>query len=143
MDSHAHHRRLGARILVVDDDPVFAGDIRERLEREGYTVVGATACGVDAPAVATRDELKLAQTQQVKIGLGILSPHTAAAEWGLDYDAEVAAGAKPDAQLATPPAEPNGALSGALKGAVAEAIESASNIDEARENVLNAIGLCR
>ncbi len=48
---------------------------------------------VDAPAVATRDSLKLAQTQAVQIGLGILSRRTAAAQAGLDYDAEVAQGA--------------------------------------------------
>ena len=50
---------------------------------------------IDAPAVATRDTLKLAQTQEVQIGLGILSPRTAAAQAGLDYDAEVAQGANP------------------------------------------------
>ena len=48
---------------------------------------------IDAPAVATRDSLKLAQTQAVQIGLGILSRRTAAAQAGLDYDAEVAQGA--------------------------------------------------
>ena len=49
---------------------------------------------IDAPAVATRDSLKLAQTQAVQIGLGILSRRTAAAQAGFDYDAEVAQGAK-------------------------------------------------
>jgi hypothetical protein len=48
---------------------------------------------IDAPAVATRDSLRLAQTQEVQIGLGILSRRTAAAQAGLDYDAEVAQGA--------------------------------------------------
>ncbi len=48
---------------------------------------------IDAPVVATRDALKLAQTQALQIGLGILSRHTAAAQAGLDYDAEVAQGA--------------------------------------------------
>ncbi len=43
---------------------------------------------VDAPAVATRDTLKLAQTQELQMQLGILSPRTAAAQAGLDYDAE-------------------------------------------------------
>jgi hypothetical protein len=54
---------------------------------------------IDAPAVATRDALKLAQTQEVQIDLGILSRRTAAAQAGLDYDAEVARGAvaKPQA----------------------------------------------
>lgn len=51
---------------------------------------------IDAPTVATRDSLKLAQTQEVQIGLGILSRRTAAAQAGLDYDAEVAQGAGPE-----------------------------------------------
>ncbi len=51
---------------------------------------------IDAPAVATRDSLKLAQTQEVQIGLGILSRRTAAAQAGFDYDAEVAQGAVPN-----------------------------------------------
>jgi hypothetical protein len=50
---------------------------------------------IDAPAVATRDALKLAQTQEVQIRLGILSPRTAAAQAGLDYDAELQLGAHP------------------------------------------------
>jgi hypothetical protein len=50
---------------------------------------------IDAPAVATRDALKLAQTQELQIDLGILSQRTAAAQAGLDYDAEVAQGAVP------------------------------------------------
>ena len=48
---------------------------------------------IDAPAVATRDALKMAQTQSVQIDLGILSRRTAAAQAGLDYDAEVEQGA--------------------------------------------------
>lgn len=43
---------------------------------------------IDAPSVATRDALKLAQTQEVQMRLGLLSPRTAAAQAGLDYDAE-------------------------------------------------------
>jgi hypothetical protein len=52
---------------------------------------------VDAPAVATRDPLLLAQTHETQIRLGILSRRTAAAQAGLDYDAEVqhGAGAEP------------------------------------------------
>ena len=48
---------------------------------------------IDAPAVATRDALKLAQTHQAQVHLGILSRRTAAAQAGLDYDAELAHGA--------------------------------------------------
>lgn len=48
----------------------------------------------DVPAVATRDTLKLAQTQETQIRLGILSRRTAAAQAGLDYDAEVKNGAQ-------------------------------------------------
>ncbi|MBS0265651.1 MAG: phage portal protein [Planctomycetes bacterium] len=43
---------------------------------------------LDAPAVATRDMLQLAQTQELQMRLGILSPRTAATQAGLDYDAE-------------------------------------------------------
>ena len=54
---------------------------------------------IDAPAVASRDALRLAQTHEAQVNLGILSRRTAAAQAGLDYDAEVAhgAGAKPQA----------------------------------------------
>jgi hypothetical protein len=48
---------------------------------------------IDAPAVATRDALRLAQTHEAQVNLGILSRRTAAAQAGLDYDAEVAHGA--------------------------------------------------
>ena len=48
---------------------------------------------IDAPAVATRDALQMARIQEEQIGLGILSRRTAAAQAGLDYDAEVAQGA--------------------------------------------------
>jgi hypothetical protein len=51
---------------------------------------------IDAPTVATRDSLQMARTQEVQIGLGILSRPTAAAQAGLDYDAEVAQGARAD-----------------------------------------------
>lgn len=44
---------------------------------------------VDVPSVATRDPLKLAQVQESQVKLGILSRRTAAAQAGLDYDAEV------------------------------------------------------
>jgi hypothetical protein len=48
---------------------------------------------VDAPSVATRDPLKLAQTQETQIRLGILSRPTAAAQAGLNYDVEQSQGA--------------------------------------------------
>jgi hypothetical protein len=48
---------------------------------------------IDAPVVATRDALKMAETQEVQMKLGILSPRTAAAQAGLDYDAEREQGA--------------------------------------------------
>lgn len=54
---------------------------------------------VDVPAVSTRDPLQLAKTQETQIRLGILSRRTAAAQAGLDYDAELrhGAGSQPDA----------------------------------------------
>jgi hypothetical protein len=48
---------------------------------------------IDAPSVASRDGLVLAQTQQAQIEMGILSRRTAAAQSGLNYDAELAHGA--------------------------------------------------
>jgi hypothetical protein len=51
---------------------------------------------VDAPAVATRDPLQLAKTQEMQIRLGLLSRRTAAAQAGLDYDAELLQGADPE-----------------------------------------------
>src|SRR5262249_31978290 len=64
---------------------------------------------IDAPAVATRDALQMAKTQEVQIGLGILSRQTAAAQAGLDYDAEVAQGAaaKPQAMANVKIQNPN------------------------------------
>lgn len=56
---------------------------------------------VDVPAVATRDPLHLAHTQETQIRLGLLSRRTAAAQAGLDYDAELRQGAQP------PPAMPS------------------------------------
>mgnify|MGYP003348257532 CR=1 FL=1 len=58
-----------------------------------YGVSWDTLCSLveiklDAPAVATRDSLKLAQTQALQMRLGILSPETAATQAGLDYNAE-------------------------------------------------------
>jgi hypothetical protein len=50
---------------------------------------------VDAPAVATRDPLQLAKTQELQIKLGLLSRRTAAVQAGLDYDAELLHGALP------------------------------------------------
>jgi hypothetical protein len=70
-----------------------------RLDVSWETLESLLEIKIDAPAVATRDALKLAETQAVQIGLGILSPRTAAAQAGLDYDAEVAHGA-----VAKPPA---------------------------------------
>lgn len=43
---------------------------------------------VEAPAVSTRDGLKDAQIRQIDMGLGILSPQTATAQIGQDYDQE-------------------------------------------------------
>jgi hypothetical protein len=67
---------------------------------------------VDVPSVATRDPLKLAQTQELQIRLGLLSPRTAAAQAGLDYDAEVRQGAQvgaPTARTETEPTVPSAA----------------------------------
>jgi len=66
---------------------------------------------IDAPAVATRDALAMARTQEVQIGLGLLSRRTAAAQAGLDYDAEVAQGAaaKPQATARVSPPSQGGA----------------------------------
>lgn len=52
----------------------------------------------DCPEVATRDELANVQRQQILITLGILSRKTAAAQNGLDYEAEVANGAAAEGQ---------------------------------------------
>jgi hypothetical protein len=43
---------------------------------------------VEPPAVSTRDGLKDAQIRQIDMGLGILSPQTATAQIGQDYDQE-------------------------------------------------------
>jgi hypothetical protein len=64
-----------------------------RLRTSWDTLRSQVEIKIDAPTVATRDSLKLAQTQEVQIGLGILSRRTAAAQAGLDYDAEIAQGA--------------------------------------------------
>ena len=66
-----------------------------RLDVSWETLESLLEIKIDAPAVATRDALKLAQTQEVQIRLGILSPRTAAAQAGLDYDAELQLGAHP------------------------------------------------
>lgn len=54
----------------------------------------------ECPEVATRDELQNVQRQEILIRLGILSRKTAAAQNGLDYEAEVANGAKPEGEEA-------------------------------------------
>jgi hypothetical protein len=43
---------------------------------------------VEPPAVSTRDGLKDAQIRQIDMSLGILSPQTATAQIGQDYDQE-------------------------------------------------------
>lgn len=60
---------------------------------------------VDAPSVATRDPLQLARTQETQVRLGILSRPTAAAQAGLDYEAELRQGAAPAAAGQAGPAE--------------------------------------
>lgn len=59
---------------------------------------------VDPPAVSTRDPLKLAQTQETQIRLGLLSRRTAAAQAGIDYDAELRHGAAPEPGAGPPAA---------------------------------------
>ncbi len=66
------------------------------------TLESLTEIKIDAPTVATRDALQMARTQEVQIGLGILSRPTAAAQAGLDYDAEVAQGAQAAARTSPP-----------------------------------------
>jgi hypothetical protein len=51
---------------------------------------------IDAPAVATRDPLRLTQAQESQVRMGILSRRTAAAQAGLDYDVEIQQGATGD-----------------------------------------------
>jgi hypothetical protein len=69
-----------------------------RFERLGlswsrlYRLIDITC---DVPAVATRDALQLAQTQETQIRMGILSRRTAATQAGLDFDAEVKSGVLP------------------------------------------------
>lgn len=48
----------------------------------------AVRISVEPPSVQVRDRLKEAQTRQIDMGLGILSPQTATAETGRDYDQE-------------------------------------------------------
>lgn len=52
----------------------------------------------ECPEVATRDELQNVQRQEILIKLGILSRKTAATQNGLDYEAEVANGAKAEGE---------------------------------------------
>lgn len=52
---------------------------------------------IDVPKVATRDRLKENQANQIEHQAGVLSGKTWAAESGRDYEAEVDAGAKPQA----------------------------------------------
>lgn len=73
----------------------------------------------EAPEVATRDTLKLTQTQETQIRMGILSVRTAASQSGLDYDREVQQGAKP--QVA---ANPFGAMPGQPQQGSQPAMES-------------------
>jgi Phage portal protein, lambda family len=61
---------------------------------------------VDAPAVATRDPLQFARTQETQIRIGILSRRTAAAQAGLDYDAELRHEALAQSTTIPPPAAP-------------------------------------
>lgn len=64
---------------------------------------------VDAPSVATRDPLQLVRTQESQVRLGILSRATAAAQAGLDYDAELRQGAvAAPGQPASDPGTPEG-----------------------------------
>ena len=51
-----------ARILVVEDDRVVARDLRQQLTRLGYDVVGVTARGEDACALALSTSADLALT---------------------------------------------------------------------------------
>lgn len=63
---------------------------------------------IDAPEVATRNALELAQRQEIEIRMGTLSARTAAVEAGRDYDDEVKNGAAPQTALglaSTPVAE--------------------------------------
>jgi hypothetical protein len=59
---------------------------------------------VDSPAVSTRDPRALVQTQEAQIRLGLLSRRTAAAQAGLDYDAELRHGASPEPRDGPPDA---------------------------------------
>lgn len=105
----------------------------ERLGIEWHDIVRFINLKCDVPSVATRDMLKLAQTQEAQIRMGILSRRTAATQAGLDYDAEVEEGAKPE-----PAAQPslfppsNTEPVSPIQAAVRSAIESVETTEEAK-----------
>lgn len=45
------------RILVVEDDPIIAADLQDRLEEIGYTVLGPVAAGEEALGYFTENDL--------------------------------------------------------------------------------------
>ena len=45
------------RILVVEDDPIIAADLQDRLTESGYTVLGPVAAGEDALSFVEQDNL--------------------------------------------------------------------------------------
>ena len=86
----------------------------------------------DLPTVATRDPLKIAETQEAQIRMGILSPRTAATQAGLDYDAEVKEGAKAAEPVSPYPQFGLPAPANTKTAAVEAALESVHTIEEAK-----------
>ena len=50
----ADHAHLPARVLIVDDAPIFREVARELLERRGYAVVGEADCAASALDASSR-----------------------------------------------------------------------------------------
>lgn len=78
--------------MIEDDLAIMRMAIRVAVETKRLREDDAEAIEIVAspPTVQVRDQLKEAQVRQIDMGLGILSPQTACAETGREYDQEQA-----------------------------------------------------
>ncbi|HWB13709.1 MAG TPA: phage portal protein [Pirellulales bacterium] len=92
------HNRILWKVLQFACEAGALGDI------DFPTLKQAVHLVIRPPRVAVRDRLKEVQADQILVGMGAMSPATAAANDGLDYKEEVADGAGEEAATLSVPA---------------------------------------
>ena len=58
------------RVIIADDEPIIRMDLKEILEKEGYTVAGEAADGFDVVEMCRKEQPDLVEDGETVVNMG-------------------------------------------------------------------------